>query len=86
MLMITRKRKKIMESNQYPNMSKQKVMQFSREEEENYLNLWTYLKRRYPDSDMDSKGFFELVHMKTSLEGPKTLRSSACEIASVRKR
>tara|TARA_Y100001970_G_C14146455_1_gene810110 strand:- start:433 stop:672 length:240 start_codon:yes stop_codon:yes gene_type:complete len=54
--------------------------------EENYLNLWSYLRRRYPNIDLDEKDFFELIKIKTSLEGPHQLREWNEDIASVRKR
>ena len=53
--------------------------------EENYLNLWSYLRRRYPKIDLDEKDFFELIKIKTSLEGPHQLREWNEDIASVRK-
>tara|TARA_Y100001970_G_C13926762_1_gene696147 strand:+ start:425 stop:664 length:240 start_codon:yes stop_codon:yes gene_type:complete len=53
--------------------------------EENYLNLWSYLRRRYPNIDLEQKNFFELIQIKTSLEGPHQLREWNEDIASVRK-
>ena len=53
--------------------------------EENYLNLWSYLRRRYPNIDLEQKDFFELIQIKTSLEGPHQLREWNEDIASVRK-
>ena len=53
--------------------------------EENYLNLWSYLRRRYPNLDLNEKKFFELIQIKTSLEGPNQLREWNEDIASVRK-
>ena len=53
--------------------------------EENYLNLWSYLRRRYPKINLDEKNFFELIKIKTSLEGPHQLREWNEDIASVRK-
>ena len=53
--------------------------------EENYLNLWSYLRRRYPNVDLEQKDFFELIQIKTSLEGPHQLREWNEDIASVRK-
>ena len=53
--------------------------------EENYLNLWSYLRRRYPKVDLEEKDFFELIKIKTSLEGPHQLREWNEDIASVRK-
>ncbi|MBF0280673.1 MAG: hypothetical protein HQM13_22965 [SAR324 cluster bacterium] len=67
-------------------IDKQQKIKNSREEEENYLNLWSYLKRRYPDTDLDSKCFYDLVHIKANLEGPRTLRNYKNEQASVLKR
>ena len=65
---------------------KQQEVKNSREEEENYLNLWSYLKRRYPETDLESKAFYDLVHIKADLEGPRTLRNYKNEQASVLKR
>jgi len=67
-------------------IDKQQTIKNSREEEENYLNLWSYLKRRYPDKNLESKCFYDLVHLKASLEGPRTLRNYKNEQASVLKR
>jgi len=53
--------------------------------EENFLNLWSYLRRRYPKIDLEEKDFFELIKIKTSLEGPHQLREWNEDIASVRK-
>ena len=53
--------------------------------EENYLNLWSYLRRRYPNVDLEQKDFFQLIEIKTSLEGPHQLREWNEDIASVRK-
>ena len=53
--------------------------------EENYLNLWSYLRRRYPHVDLEQKNFLELIEIKTSLEGPHQLREWNEDIASVRK-
>ena len=53
--------------------------------EENYLNLWGYLRRRYPNVDLEEKKFLELIHLKNSLEGPHQLREWNEDIASVRK-
>ena len=66
--------------------NKQQKVKNSQEEEENYLNLWSYLKRRYPDMDLESKCFYDLVHIKANLEGPRTLRNHKSEQASVLKR
>ena len=53
--------------------------------EENYLNLWGYLRRRYPNVDLREKKFMDLINLKNSLEGPHQLREWNEEIASVRK-
>ncbi len=53
--------------------------------EENYLNLWSYLRRRYPGVDLEEKKFSELIQMKVTLEGPRQLREWDEDIASVRK-
>ncbi|MBT3214399.1 MAG: hypothetical protein HN351_07120 [Deltaproteobacteria bacterium] len=53
--------------------------------EENYLNLWSYLRRRYPSVDLEEKKFYDLIQIKTSLEGPHQLREWNEDIASVRK-
>jgi len=53
--------------------------------EENYLNLWSYLRRRYPKLNLDEKNFQDLIKIKTSLEGPHQLREWNEDIASVRK-
>ena len=53
--------------------------------EENYLNLWGYLRRRYPNVDLRGKTFMELINLKNSLEGPHQLREWNEDIASVRK-
>ena len=53
--------------------------------EENYLNLWGYLRRRYPNVDLKEKKFLDLIKIKTSLEGPDQLREWSEDIASVRK-
>ena len=53
--------------------------------EENYLNLWSYLRRRYPSADLEEKKFSDLIQMKVSLEGPHQLREWNEDIASVRK-
>ena len=36
--------------------------------EENFLNLWGYLRRRYPNVDLEDKKFNDLIELKTSLE------------------
>ena len=53
--------------------------------EENFLNLWGYLRRRYPNVDLEDKKFIELIELKTSLEGPRELREWNEAIASVLK-
>ena len=53
--------------------------------EENFLNLWGYLRRRYPNVDLDDKNFNDLIELKTSLEGPRQLREWNEAIASVLK-
>ena len=53
--------------------------------EENFLNLWGYLRRRYPNVDLEDKKFNDLIELKTSLEGPRELREWNEAIASVLK-
>jgi len=53
--------------------------------EENFLNLWGYLRRRYPNIDLEDKKFNDLIELKTSLEGPRELREWNEAIASVLK-
>ena len=53
--------------------------------EENFLNLWGYLRRRYPNIDLEEKKFIDLIELKTSLEGPRKLREWNEAIASVLK-
>ena len=53
--------------------------------EENFLNLWGYLRRRYPNVDLQDKKFNDLIELKTSLEGPRQLREWSEAIASVLK-
>ena len=53
--------------------------------EENFLNLWGYLRRRYPNVDLEDKKFNDLIELKTSLEGPRELREWKEAIASVLK-
>jgi len=53
--------------------------------EENFLNLWGYLRRRYPKVDLEDKKFNDLIELKTSLEGPRELREWNEAIASVLK-
>ena len=57
-----------------------------KKKDENFLNLWSYLNRRYPDIDIESKPFMELIQLKTTLEGPRELRHWNSDIATVRKR
>jgi len=49
------------------------------------LNLWGYLRRRYPNVDLNEKKFLDLINLKNSLEGPHQLREWNEDIASVRK-
>lgn len=57
------------------------------QQEENYLALWGYLKRRYPTASLESKNLTELIQIKNELEGPGLLReSNPSEIAMVIKR
>ena len=53
--------------------------------EENFLNLWGYLRRRYPNVSLEDKKFNDLIELKTSLEGPRELREWNEAIASVLK-
>jgi hypothetical protein len=53
--------------------------------EENFLNLWGYLRRRYPNVSLEDKKFNDLIELKTSLEGPRELRERNEDIASVLK-
>ena len=53
--------------------------------EENFLNLWGYLRRRYPNVNLEDKKFNDLIELKTSLEGPRELREWKEAIASVLK-
>jgi len=73
----------------YPNSERQISEKKPKNEdwqiEENYLNLWSYLRRRYPKLDLDEKNFLDLIEIKTSLEGPHQLREWNEDIASVRK-
>ena len=55
------------------------------EKEENFMNLWTYLKRRYPKATLYEKNFKDLINLKVQLEGPRRLREWTEDIASVRK-
>ena len=73
----------------YPFTEQPKTEQKSQNEdwqiEENYLNLWGYLRRRYPNVDLEDKKFLDLIELKTTLEGPHKLREWNEDIASVRK-
>ena len=53
--------------------------------EENFLNLWGFLGRRYPNVNLEDKKFNDLIELKTSLEGPRELREWNEAIASVLK-
>ena len=53
--------------------------------EENFLNRWGYLRRRYPNVNLEDKKFNDLIELKTSLEGPRELREWNEAIASVLK-
>lgn len=57
-----------------------------KKKEENFINLWSYLRRRYPEVDIESKPFLELIQLKMALEGPRELRHWNSDIATVRKR
>ncbi|MGK5091080.1 hypothetical protein WDW89_03570 [Deltaproteobacteria bacterium TL4] len=59
--------------------------QSDREKEENYLNLWSYVRRRHPGINLSNISFYELIDLKNSLENFHDLRQSECEIATVRK-
>ena len=62
------------------------TVDFDLEVEENYLNLFTYLRRRYPDTELDSKPFLDLIRLKNSLEGPRSLALDNGELAAIIKR
>ena len=49
------------------------------------MNLWGYLRRRYPNVDLEDNKFNDLRELKTSLEGPRQLREWNEAIASVLK-
>ena len=55
------------------------------EKEENFMNLWGYLRRRYPNETLEEKKFSDLINLKIHLEGPRRLREWTEDIASVRK-
>ena len=73
----------------YPFIDSSKTEQMPKSDEwqieENYLNLWGYLRRRYLNIDLREKNFLELINLKNSLEGPHQLREWNEDIASVRK-
>ena len=74
----------------YPEFSEQEDMVFTErereiEKEENFMNLWGYLRRRYPDETLEEKKFSDLINLKIHLEGPRRLREWTEDIASVRK-
>ena len=57
------------------------------QEEENFLALWGYLRRRYPHETIEQKTLMDLIQLKNDLEGPRILRTSTnSEIAMVIKR
>ena len=55
------------------------------EKEENFMSLWGYLRRRYPNERLEEKKFHDLIELKIQLEGPRRLREWTEDIASVRK-
>ena len=55
------------------------------EKEENFMNLWAYLRRRYPNLPLEERRFGDLIDLKVQLEGPRRLREWTEDIASVRK-
>ena len=74
----------------YPEFSEQEDVVFTErereiEKEENFMNLWGYLRRRYPDETLEEKKFSDLINLKIHLEGPRRLREWTEDIASVRK-
>ena len=78
-----------MQTRQHPQLtvkiSEERRLENEQKKEENFLNLWGYLRRRYPEVDIDSKPFWELIQLKATLEGPRELRYWNSEIATVRK-
>ncbi len=66
-------------------LPEERRLENEKKKEENFLNLWGYLRRRYPDVEIDSKQFAELIHLKMTLEGPRELRHWNSDIATVRK-
>ena len=74
----------------YPQFTEKKIEQEIKqgqevEKEENFMNLWAYLRRRYPNLPLDEKRFDDLIDLKIQLEGPRRLREWTEDIASVRK-
>ena len=74
----------------YPEFSEQEDVVFTErereiEKEENFMNLWGYLRRRYPNETLVEKKFSDLINLKIHLEGPRRLREWTEDIASVRK-
>ena len=74
----------------YPQLTKKKKEQEIKQEhevekEENFMNLWTYLRRRYPNLPLEERRFGDLIDLKIQLEGPRQLREWTEDIASVRK-
>lgn len=74
----------------YPEFSEQEDVVFTErereiEKEENFMNLWGYLRRRYPNETLEGKKFSDLINLKIHLEGPRRLREWTEDIASVRK-
>ena len=74
----------------YPEFSEQEDVVFTErereiEKEENFMNLWGYLRRRYPNEILEEKKFSDLINLKIHLEGPRRLREWTEDIASVRK-
>ena len=74
----------------YPEFSEQEDVVFTErereiEKEENFMNLWGYLRRRYPNETLEEKKFNDLINLKIHLEGPRRLREWTEDIASVRK-
>lgn len=74
--------------NYFNHLNEDRRLENEREQEENYLNLWSYLRQRYPDQvDLETRQFrfTELISLKNSLEGPNRLRHWGAEIATVLK-
>ena len=76
--------------NLYPELSDQEDEVYPErereiEKEENFMNLWGYLRRRYPNETLEEKKFSDLINLKIHLEGPRRLREWTEDIASVRK-